>query len=100
MRSTTHSTGLAEVLRLPAPLDRRLHWRRAYRALRTVIADPERTDQVIELINSLGGNADLRAFARFRAHPEGQALLAEQPSLLATLADLDRLAALPDDTFG
>jgi ubiquinone biosynthesis protein COQ4 len=100
MMSATHSPERTEVVRLPAPLDRRLHWRRAYRALRAVIADPERTDQVIELINSIGGNADLRALARFRAHPQGQALLAERPSLLETLTDLDRLAALPAGSFG
>jgi ubiquinone biosynthesis protein COQ4 len=100
MVSPTHSTERVEAARLPAPLDRRLHWRRAYRALRNVIVDPERTDQVIELINSIGGGADLRAFARFRAHPQGRALLAERPSLLITLADLDRLAALPAGTFG
>ena len=97
MPTTTHET---EIVRLPAPFDRRVRWRRAYRALRRVIADPERTDQVIELINSLGGGADLRAFARFRTHPQGRALLAERPSLLATVGDLDRLAALPVESFG
>jgi ubiquinone biosynthesis protein COQ4 len=83
-----------------AQSDRRLHWRRAARALRAVIADPQRTDQVIELINALGGSADLRALARFRADPDGAALLRERPALLETLADLDRLAAFPDGSFG
>ena len=67
MVTPTQTTDLSEVVRLPAPLDRRVHWRRAYRALRTVIADPERTDQVIELINSIGGNADLHALVPLAA---------------------------------
>ena len=82
------------------PLDRRIHWRRAWRALREIIADPDRTDKVIEFINAVGGKGDLRAFDRFRNHPEGARLLADRPSLLNTLSDLPALEALPPGTFG
>jgi len=84
----------------PPPPRRRVEWSRAWRALRTLVADPERTDQVFELINALSGNAGERLFQRFCADPGGRRLLAARPSLLATLADLDTLAALPEGSFG
>jgi len=84
----------------PAPPRRRVEWGRARRALRTLLADPERTDQVFELINALSGNAGEKLFQRFCADPEGRRLLATKPSLLATLADQDRLLALPAGSFG
>jgi ubiquinone biosynthesis protein COQ4 len=79
---------------------RRIQWRRGWRALRAVLADPERTDKVIEFLNCTGGDADLRAFARFRATAEGRRLLAERPSLLGTLSDLEALASLPPGSLG
>ena len=88
---------------LSAPIatpTRKPQWRRAWQALRAVIADPERTDKVIEFINSVGGDADLRALARFRASAEGRRLLEERPSLLDVVSDLRALAALPEGTFG
>jgi len=84
----------------PPPPARRIEWTRAWRALRTLVADPERTDQVFDLIGALAGNAGERLFQRFCADPSGRRLLATRPSLLATLADLDSLAALPEGSFG
>jgi ubiquinone biosynthesis protein COQ4 len=84
----------------PPPPPRRVEWRQAWRALRTLVADPERTDQVFELIRALSGNAGERLFQRFCADPNGRRLLAARPSLLATLSDLDRLSALPDGSLG
>lgn len=84
----------------PPPTPRRVEWRQAWGALRTLVADPERTDQVFELIRALSGNAGERLFQRFCADPDGRRLLAARPSLLATLSDLDRLSALPDGSFG
>src|SRR5262245_51128853 len=82
------------------PPPRRVEWARAWRALRTLLRDPERTDQVFELINALSGNAGENLFQRFCADPEGRRLLAARPSLLATLEDQARLAALPVGSFG
>ncbi len=84
----------------PPPPRRRVEWGRARRALRMLLDDPERTDQVFVLINALSGNAGERLFQRFCADPDGRRLLAARPSLLATLADQDRLAALPAGSFG
>lgn len=78
----------------------RPQWRRAFRALRTLIADPERTDKVVEFLNTIGGSGGRRSFERFCAHPAGRRLLRERPSLLDHLADLDRLRALPQGTLG
>lgn len=83
-----------------APPSRTANWPRAWQALRTLIADPERTDQVAQFIIAVGGGGDLRAFARFRAHPGGRRLLAERPSLPDILSDLTRLAALPAGSLG
>ena len=82
------------------PLARTADWPRAWRALRTLIADPERTDQVVQFIMAVGGGGDLRAFKRFSAHPGGRRLLAERPSLPDMLSDLARLAALPAGSLG
>ena len=83
-----------------APVTRAADWPRAWRALRALIADPQRTDQVAQFIVAVGGSGDLRAVARFRAHPGGKRLLAERPSLPDVLSDLPRLAALPAGSFG
>jgi ubiquinone biosynthesis protein COQ4 len=82
------------------PASRAADWPRAWRALRALIADPERTDRVAEFIVAVGGGGDLRALARFRAHPGGKRLLAERPSLSDVLSDLPRLAAFPAGSFG
>ncbi len=84
----------------PAISSRPRDWAHAWRALRTLIADPERTDQVFEIIRALSGNAFDRAWERFRAHPDGQRLLAERPSLLDTLSDREALRAMPPGSFG
>ena len=78
----------------------KMEWRRAWRALRGLIADSQRTDLAFEVTEALAGNSFERAFQRFVAHPDGRALLAERPSLLETLSDRAALAALPPDSFG
>ncbi len=79
---------------------RTLQWRRAWNALRALIADPQRTDQVFEITDALAGHSLERAFLRFRQHPDGQRLLIERPSLLATLSDRAQLRRLPAGSFG
>lgn len=83
----------------PVPA-RSMDWSRAWCALKVLIADPERTDQVFEIIDALSGRSFERSCASFAAHPDGQRLLRERPSLLATLSDHDALAALPEGSFG
>lgn len=82
------------------PPRQKVEWRRAWRALRSLIADPERTDRVFELIGALSGQSGERSFQRLLRHPEGRRLLDERPDLLAALSDRERLAALPEGSFG
>lgn len=91
---------MAEMSASPTIPTRKVQWRRAWLALREVIADADRTDKVIEFINCLGGDGGMKAFARFRRDPGGARLLAERPSLLGTMSDLDGLSKLPAGTFG
>ncbi|MEO8604364.1 MAG: Coq4 family protein [bacterium] len=91
---------MAEYPNATPSMARRRDWRRAWQALRNLIADAERTDQVFEIIRALSGNSFERAWQRFRADPQGQRLLAERPSLLATLSDRAALRALPAGSFG
>ena len=75
-------------------------WAHAWHALKDLIADPERTDRVFEIIRALSGDAFDRAWDRFRAHPDGQRLLAERPSLLDALGDRAALRQMPAGSFG
>lgn len=82
-----------------APCPRR-DWRRAWRALRLLIEDPERTEQVFEIFGALDGPADALLPRRFAEDPRGKRLLSRRPDLLATLSDRSALAALPEGTLG
>jgi ubiquinone biosynthesis protein COQ4 len=77
-----------------------IEWRRAWRAMRTLLDDPERTEQAFEVVAALSGRDFERTFQRFLAHPDGQVLFAERPSLLATISDRERLLTLPAGSFG
>lgn len=82
------------------PTHQKMDWKRAWSALRNLIADPERTDQVFEIVRALSGNSFERAYQRFTASPGGQQLLAERPSLLDALSDRQALMAMPQGSFG
>src|SRR5690606_1665048 len=72
----------------------------AWRALKVLVADPKRTEQVFEILDALAGQSFDRAFAVFAAHPYGARLLREKPSLLAALSDREALRRLPEGSFG
>ncbi len=71
---------------------------KAMKALRRLIKDPERTEEVFEILRGLSGNSLWHSYERFRQIPGSADLL--QRSLLTTLSDRDRLAALPQGTLG
>jgi ubiquinone biosynthesis protein COQ4 len=79
---------------------RQIEWMRAWNALKVLVADPTRTEQVFEITDALAGASFERLFLKFANHPDGQRLLAERPSLLAVLSDRDALHALPVGSFG
>ena len=88
----------AVVIAPPPPM--RIEWRRAWCAMRALIADPERTELAFEAVSAVSARDFERLFRRFVAAPEGRRLLTERPSLLAALRDRDGLRALPAGTFG
>lgn len=78
----------------------RREWKRAGNALQRLIRDPERTEEVFEIIDALNGPPDDGVAARARNDPAGARLLRERPDLLARLSDRPVLAALPEGTLG
>ncbi len=82
----------------PPPL--RIEWKRAWRAMRALLADPDRTELAFEAISSVSSRDFERVFQRFVADAGGRRLLAEKPSLLDALRDRARLRALPEGSFG
>ena len=78
----------------------RMNWRRALRALRRLLDDPDDTAQAIEINFAIGTRDFERQFQRFSASPAGRALLRERPSLAATLSDAGSLARMPPDSLG
>jgi ubiquinone biosynthesis protein COQ4 len=84
----------------PPPPRRKVEWRRARTALATLVADPDRTEQVFELIDALAGDAGEKLFQRFLRHPHAPDLLTRKPSLLATLSKRSELEAMPEGSLG
>lgn len=79
---------------------RRVDWKRAYSAIRTLRLDSSRTEQVFELNVALDGGGAERHFQAYLAEPEGADQLVVQPDLEAKLAKFDDLGALPGNTLG
>ena len=89
---------------LPADLDSLSslqRWKLGLGLLRKVLNNPQDTEQVLAffgVVNS--GRATKARFARFFADPEGEVLYAEHRAIDSRTIDLDKLAALPEDTLG
>jgi ubiquinone biosynthesis protein COQ4 len=82
------------------PRRARPQWRRALRALRALLREPERTEQAFEVIAALDPDLMERGLARMLSHPEGRRLFVERPCLLDRLSDRAALARLPEGSFG
>jgi ubiquinone biosynthesis protein COQ4 len=78
----------------------RVQWRRAWRALRALLADADATRHAFEVSYALDGDVARRRLERFVAHAEGRRLLFERPSLLAALSDRESLARMPQESLG
>lgn len=87
---------LIDATKLPA-LER---WRRAFTALGKVLADPEKTDQV--LVFSMYANAGgmPARIHRFLEDPRGRKLYEQHRTIDAHSIDLPALAQLPEGTLG
>jgi ubiquinone biosynthesis protein COQ4 len=84
----------------PPPPPRPLELRRALGLIRSLVDDPEQTEQVFELFDAIGGQGDEPYFQAFAASDAGQALLREKPDLIGVLADREALARMPGTSLG
>ena len=92
---------MSQDARADAPADDgRMRPLAALAALRKLIADPEDTPRVFEVIRAMAGPSLRKGLRRFQGTAFGRRALAEKPSLLRTLRDRDALAALPAGSLG
>jgi ubiquinone biosynthesis protein COQ4 len=97
----TETTSPAEPFEVPPPpVMPRIEWRRAWRAMRRLMANPEETEMAFETIAALSGRDFERLFQRLVADREGRAVYLARPSLLATLSDRATLRAMPAGSLG
>jgi ubiquinone biosynthesis protein COQ4 len=83
-----------------ADLPPRVRRLRALRALAKIVADPERTDLVLEFSNLINAGQRDDRLHFFLEDPAGARLYAEGRALDSKTIDLDKLAALPEGTLG
>ena len=95
MRSTQSAIEIG-----PAPAPRPVQWRRALRALRQLLNDPQQTEKAFEIFLSLAGDEEEQTFQRFIAEPGRVGLLTARPSLFDRLCDRAALAGLPSHSLG
>ncbi len=72
----------------------------ALRALRKLIADPDKTEEVFVIVSALSGNSRNRAFERFRKMPTGKKILQEERDILTVLRDRESLGRMPTASLG
>ena len=72
----------------------------AARALKALMNDPERTDQVFVILKALSGNSVERSYRKFAGTPMGRRILTEERNLVETLQDRDALRLMPADSLG
>jgi ubiquinone biosynthesis protein COQ4 len=72
----------------------------AYRAMRTLLANPDETALVFLIIRALSGDSFERLYQRILADPAGSMILNERRDILPVLKDRERLRALAPGTLG
>ncbi len=78
----------------------RLRPLRALQAMYRLNKNPDGTEEVFHLYESLEGDAPTRYVKRMRASASGRAILDGRPRLLDALTDRDALAAMPHGSLG
>lgn len=73
---------------------------KASRALRALVADPEDSSRVFEIVEALRPKQRAPVLDRLRDCPEGARLLLTRPSIGAVLQDRARLLAMPERSLG
>ncbi|HXX48576.1 MAG TPA: Coq4 family protein [Myxococcota bacterium] len=77
-----------------------MRWRRAFRALQALLADPDDTAKALDVNLAIGRRDFERSFQRFAASAAGRALLAERPSLASALSDREALERMQPGSLG
>jgi ubiquinone biosynthesis protein COQ4 len=77
-----------------------VRWRRAFAALAHVVADPQRTDQVLVFSNLANAGQRDERLERFFSDGRGRRLYEQRRALDSQTIDLDELAKLPAGTLG
>ena len=72
----------------------------ALKALRQLIANPEDTEKVFDIIRAMAGNATERCADRFKKTDSGIRILSQQGDLMDLLTDSERLRAMVPDSLG
>ncbi|MBA2544614.1 MAG: hypothetical protein H0V17_33535 [Deltaproteobacteria bacterium] len=96
MSPASSATPLIDATKLPA----RERWGRAFTALREVLRNPDRTDQVLVFSTYANAGSMPRRIHRFLQDPAGRRLYDEHRTIDAHAVDLPGLARLPEDTLG
>ena len=68
----------------------------AIRALRRLLQNPEKTEEVFIILRALTGRSVLNAFDRFKSMPTGQAILTKERDVVALLDNRQGLRSLPE----
>ena len=72
----------------------------AFRALKALVANPQDTPKVFDVIRALGGPSLERGLRRFRITDFGNQVLKDDIDILDTLQNRSMLGALPNGSFG
>jgi len=72
----------------------------AFRALKALVANPQDTPKVFDVIRALGGPSLERGLRRFRITDFGNQVLKDDIDILETLQNRSMLGALPNGSFG
>lgn len=96
MTETTAAFPAEDISQLPA-IER---WRRALGALAKVLANPERTDQVLVFSSYANAGSMSSRTHLFYDDPRGRRLYDEHRTIDSHTVDLDALSALPAGTLG
>jgi ubiquinone biosynthesis protein COQ4 len=69
-------------------------------AMEALAANPDDTEQAIRAIGAMAGNSPERCFERFARSAEGLQILIDERELYDILSDMNRLAAMPENSLG
>jgi len=84
----------------PSYVPAKREWRKAWRALKQLIATPEDTNQVFIIMRALAKDAFWNEYQRFAKTAFGKRVLREEIELFDTLTNREYLAGLPLGSFG